>query len=50
MYYQVIHDLKNEIEDICGKPEKPRFTDKIIAAVKWVDGTVIDVVKSLNQD
>lgn len=42
-----IHDLKNEIEDICGKPEKPRFTDKIIAAVKWVDGTVIDVVRGL---
>jgi citrate lyase subunit alpha / citrate CoA-transferase len=39
-----IRDLKEEAEAICGKPEKPLFTDKIVAAVKWVDGTVIDVI------
>jgi citrate lyase subunit alpha/citrate CoA-transferase len=42
-----IQQLKDEAERICGKPEKPRFTDKIVAAIKWVDGTVIDVVREL---
>jgi citrate lyase subunit alpha/citrate CoA-transferase len=42
-----IHELKEEAERICGKPEKPEFTDEIIAAIKWVDGTVIDVVRKL---
>jgi citrate lyase subunit alpha/citrate CoA-transferase len=42
-----IHELKEEAEAICGKPDKPRFTDKIVAAIKWVDGTVIDVVRQV---
>jgi citrate lyase subunit alpha/citrate CoA-transferase len=39
-----IGELKAEAERICGKPEKPNFTDEIVAAIKWVDGTVIDSV------
>jgi citrate lyase subunit alpha/citrate CoA-transferase len=40
-----IRDLKNEIEGIIGgKPEKPKLTDRPIAVIKWVDGTVIDTV------
>jgi citrate lyase subunit alpha/citrate CoA-transferase len=39
--------LKEEAEAICGKPQKPIFTDKIVAAIKWVDGTVIDVVRQV---
>ncbi|MBL0175770.1 MAG: citrate lyase subunit alpha [Ignavibacteria bacterium] len=43
-----IHQLKAEIEAICGgRPDRPDFTDNVIAAVKWVDGTVIDVVRQL---
>lgn len=43
---RTIEELKNEVEEICGgKPEKPALGDKIVAAVKWVDGTVIDCVK-----
>jgi citrate lyase subunit alpha/citrate CoA-transferase len=42
-----IQKLKEEAEQICGKPLKPQFTDKIIAAIKWVDGTVIDVVRQV---
>jgi citrate lyase subunit alpha / citrate CoA-transferase len=43
-----IHQLKTEIESICGgRPDRPAFTDNVIAAVKWVDGTVIDVVRQL---
>jgi citrate lyase subunit alpha/citrate CoA-transferase len=45
---KTIHQLQAEIERICGgKPSKPAFTDKPIAAIKWVDGTVIDIVKQL---
>ncbi len=40
-----IRDLKDEIEGIIGgKPEEPPVTDKPIAVIKWVDGTVIDTV------
>lgn len=44
---KTIQQLKAEAEEICGVPEKPEFTDDIIAIVKWVDGTVIDVVRKL---
>ncbi len=42
-----IQDLKDEAERICGKPEKPIFRDEVVAAIKWVDGTVIDAVWKL---
>lgn len=33
------------MEKICGgKPQKPRLTEKPVAVVKWVDGTVLDTV------
>ncbi len=43
-----IHEIKQEVEDICGgKPEKPEFGEKVVAAIKWVDGTVIDGVRQV---
>ena len=39
--------IKEEIETICGVPEKPRLSDQIVAAIKWVDGTIIDVVRKV---
>jgi citrate lyase subunit alpha/citrate CoA-transferase len=42
-----LSQLKEEAEAICGKPQQPVFTDRIVAAVKWVDGTVIDVVRQV---
>jgi citrate lyase subunit alpha / citrate CoA-transferase len=44
---RTIKELKDEAEKICGKPSKPEFEDKVVAAIKWVDGTVIDVVRKL---
>jgi citrate lyase subunit alpha/citrate CoA-transferase len=41
---KTIHELKAEAEKICGKPQKARLTDEVIAVIKWVDGTVIDSV------
>jgi citrate lyase alpha subunit len=35
-------------EKICGgKPQRPRFTKRPVARVKWVDGTVLDTVWQL---
>ncbi|MCB2205638.1 citrate lyase subunit alpha [bacterium] len=43
-----IDEIKEEVEGICGGvPDKPQFNDNIIAAIKWVDGTVIDVVRQV---
>jgi citrate lyase subunit alpha/citrate CoA-transferase len=43
-----IEELKAEVERICGgKPARPEFTDRVVAAIKWVDGTVIDCVRQI---
>ncbi|MCD4792631.1 MAG: hypothetical protein K8R54_05310 [Bacteroidales bacterium] len=47
MTCKTIQELKDEVEKICGIPKKPGFTDEIIAAIRWVDGTVIDVVRKV---
>lgn len=44
-----IQELKAEAEKICGVPAKPKFTDNVVAAIKWVDGTVIDVVRQIQK-
>src|SRR6056297_563092 len=44
-----IDELKEEAETICGVPQKPEFEDEIVAAIKWVDGTVIDVVRKVKK-
>jgi len=46
---KTIKELKAEAEKICGVPDKPQFEDKIVAAIKWVDGTVIDVVRKIKK-
>ncbi|MCB2222103.1 MAG: citrate lyase subunit alpha [Bacteroidetes bacterium] len=44
---KTIQELKDEAEQICGKPQKPDLDDEIIAVIKWVDGTVIDAVRKV---
>ncbi|MGE0089662.1 MAG: citrate lyase subunit alpha [Bacteroidales bacterium] len=46
---KTIKQLKDEAEKICGKPKAVEFEDKIVAVIKWVDGTVIDVVKKIKK-
>ncbi len=46
---KTIEELKEEAEKICGKPKKPEFTDEVVAAIKWVDGTIIDVVRKIKE-
>src|SRR5512133_3545737 len=45
-----IQELKDEAEKICGKPSKPKFEKEVIAAIKWVDGTVIDSVWKISDE
>ncbi|MGC4113802.1 MAG: citrate lyase subunit alpha [Myxococcales bacterium] len=43
-----IEDLKRQVDRMCGgAPAKPKLTDKVVAAIKWVDGTVIDSVRQI---
>lgn len=44
-----IHDLKNEIEEITGVPEKPKLKDRIIALIEYRDGTILDVVRQVDE-
>ena len=40
-----LKELKKEVDSICGIPEKPKLNKKkVVAVVKWVDGTVLDSV------
>jgi citrate lyase subunit alpha/citrate CoA-transferase len=42
---KTIEELKEEAEKICGKPQKPKLGDEVVAVIKWVDGTVLDSVR-----
>src|SRR3954465_12560117 len=40
-----IQDIQREVFQICGgPPQKPNLTDRAVAVVKWVDGTVLDTI------
>lgn len=45
---RTIEEIKAEVETLCGgAPAKPRLGEKVVAAIKWVDGTVIDCVRQV---
>jgi citrate lyase subunit alpha/citrate CoA-transferase len=43
-----IRELKEIADSICGIPEEPQLDDDPIAIIKWVDGTVIDMVRKVS--
>jgi len=45
---RTIEELKQEAENICGKPGFPGLKDNIVAVVKWVDGTILDSVRQVD--
>lgn len=45
---KTIEQLKEEADRICGIPEPARVAERVVAAIKWVDGTVIDVVHQVS--
>ena len=43
-----IREIKAEVEEIVGgAPAAPDLGEKVVAAIKWVDGTVIDCVREV---
>lgn len=43
-----VHDLKREVERLCGgPPQRPGPRDQVVAAIQWVDGTTIDCVRAV---
>lgn len=44
-----IRELKAEIEKITGTPDDVEFDDEIVALVEYRDGTIIDVIRKVNQ-
>ena len=46
MPIRTIQEIKKEVDAMCGgPPAPPKFGEKVVAAIKWVDGTVIDCVR-----
>ncbi len=41
---RTIGEIKDEVEGMCGKPQPPKRGDRVVAVIKWVDGTLIDAV------
>ena len=40
--------IEAEVEEICGgKPAPAEVGERVVAAIKWVDGTVIDCVREV---
>jgi len=46
---RTMEELMAEADRICGIPETPALEDKVVAAIKWVDGTVIDIVRQVSR-
>ncbi len=47
---KTIQEIYDEVESICGKPAKPKLNkDKVVAVIKWVDGTIIDSVYQIEK-
>jgi len=45
---RTIEEIKAEVDDLVGgAPEKPNLGEKVVAAIEWVDGTVIDSVRQV---
>jgi len=45
-----IEEIKDEVESLCGgAPARPRLGEKVVAAIRWVDGTVIDCVRQVGE-
>ncbi len=43
-----LEQLKAEADRICGVPDPPEAGDRVVAAIKWVDGTLLDVVRQVS--
>lgn len=42
-----IEEIRAELVEICGEPQKPERDEEIVSVVKWVDGTLIDSIRKI---
>ena len=42
-----IHQLRDEIYAVTGAPRPVEFTDKVVGLIEYLDGTIIDTVKTV---
>jgi len=42
-----LEDIKKEVDEITGVPQKPKFKDRIVALIEYRDGTIIDAVRQV---
>ena len=45
-----IEDLETEVDKITGIPKPIKFTDKIVGVVEYRDGTIIDVIRQVDEN
>jgi citrate lyase subunit alpha/citrate CoA-transferase len=46
---RTIQEIKSDVDRLCGKPSRALSGDRVVAAIKWVDGTVIDSVRQVSR-
>ncbi len=44
-----LEEMKAEVERLCGKPKRRERSGRVVAVVKWVDGTVLDSVYQIGE-
>jgi len=44
-----INEMKEKVEKITGRPDKPELKDRIVALIEYRDGTIIDTVREVAQ-
>ncbi|WP_176264152.1 citrate lyase subunit alpha, partial [Salmonella enterica] len=42
-----IEQLQQRAEQLTGKPQPIEFTDRVVAVVRYRDGSVIDVIRQV---
>jgi citrate lyase subunit alpha/citrate CoA-transferase len=46
---RTIEEIKSDVDRLCGKPSRALSGERVVAAIKWVDGTVIDSVRQVSR-
>lgn len=49
LYIREINELEKEVDEIVGKPNPLIFKEKIVGLVEYRDGTIIDVIRQIDE-
>jgi citrate lyase subunit alpha/citrate CoA-transferase len=42
-----IQELKERAYEVTGEPEKPKLGEEVVGLTKWIDGSVLDIIKKV---